>query len=218
MTCQRGRLLSCSRRSDLVRLLHGVKPFQVLSNGEQFRCHLARSLARGMTSEEAMPLVVMDEFTSVVDRNVAKIASAAINKGIRKGNLPCQFVAISCHYDITEWLAPDWVLDMATCELSRRSLRRPSIELEIHRCRVEAWRLFARHHYLAGTLAPQTRCYLATWTGEPVAFAATLPVISKKGHRRFSRNRHVTRLSGNWHRDAFCRCGGSAASRGRSAD
>ena len=164
-----------------------VKPFQVLSNGEQFRCNLARSLSEGMTSDRESPLVVMDEFTSVVDRNVAKIASAAINKGIRKGSLPCRFVAVSCHYDIAEWLAPDWVLDMATGELSRRCLRRPSIELEVHRCQLEAWRLFARHHYLAGTLAPQARCYLATWNGEPVAFAATLPVISKKGHRRFSR-------------------------------
>lgn len=164
-----------------------VKPFQVLSNGEQFRCNLARSLSVGMTSEGECPLVVMDEFTSVVDRNVAKIASAAINKGIRKESLPCRFVAVSCHYDIAEWLAPDWVLDMATGKLSRRCLRQPSIKLEIYRCRLEAWRLFARHHYLTGTLAPQARCYLATWQGEPVAFAATLPVITKKGHRRFSR-------------------------------
>ncbi len=168
-----------------------VKPFQVLSNGEQFRCNLARSLAIGLSREEdsesEVPLVVMDEFTSVVDRNVAKIASAAINKGIRKGSLPCRFVAVSCHYDIADWLEPDWVLDMATGELNRRRLRRPNIDLEIHRCTVEAWRLFARHHYLTGSLAPQARCYLATWQGEPVAFAATLPVIARKGHRRFSR-------------------------------
>ena len=59
-----------------------VKPYNVLSNGEQFRCDLARALARG---SDAGQLVVFDEFTSVVDRNVARVVSAAIAKGIRAG-------------------------------------------------------------------------------------------------------------------------------------
>ena len=133
-----------------------VKPYHVLSNGERFRCDLAKALSIGCqaagTSEQ--PLVVFDEFTSVVDRNVARVCSAAIAKGVRKGALPCRFVAVTCHYDIAEWLEPDWVLDMATGTLKRRRLRRPRIELEVHRCRVEAWRLFARHHYLSGSIAP----------------------------------------------------------------
>ncbi len=166
-----------------------VKPYGVLSNGEQFRCDLARALARACTHGKApeLPLVAFDEFTSVVDRNVARICSAAIAKGVRKGSLPCRFVAVSCHYDIAEWLEPDWVLDMATGHLTRRRLRRPNVELEVHRCRVAAWRLFARHHYLTGSIAPQAKCYLATWNGEPVSFAATLPIIGRKGRRRFTR-------------------------------
>jgi GNAT superfamily N-acetyltransferase len=136
---------------------------------------------------EIRPLVVFDEFTSVVDRNVARACSAAIAKGIRRGNIPCRFVAVTCHYDVAEWLEADWVLDMATATLTRRRLRRPRIELEIHRCGVGPWRLFARHHYLSGQLAPGARCYLATWNGEPVTFCATLPVIMKKNHRRFTR-------------------------------
>jgi GNAT superfamily N-acetyltransferase len=183
-----------------------VKPYCVLSNGERFRCDLARALAIGFQTqgcrmqdtgcgEETLPpasrilhpLIVFDEFTSVVDRNVAKVCSAAIAKGIRRGHIPCRFVAVSCHYDITEWLEPDWLLDMATCELSRRRLRRPAIELEIHRCRMAAWQLFKRHHYLSGSLAAGARCYLATWEGVPVNFCATLPVIARKNHRRFTR-------------------------------
>lgn len=180
-----------------------VKPYQVLSNGERFRCDLARALAAGLVgarNEERAasrstslldprnsPLVVFDEFTSVVDRNVAKVCSAAIAKGIRRGHLPCRFVAVTCHYDVAEWLQPDWVLDMAKCELQRRRLRRPTIELEIHRCQPAAWQLFKRHHYLSGSLAPGARCYLATWDGVPVNFCATLPVIAKKNHRRFTR-------------------------------
>ena len=45
-----------------------VKPYQVLSNGEQFRCDLARALAPVRLDRGG--LVVFDEFTSVVDRNV----------------------------------------------------------------------------------------------------------------------------------------------------
>jgi len=186
-----------------------IKPYGVLSGGERFRCDLARALAVGVNR-----LVVFDEFTSVVDRTVAKVCSAAIAKGIRRGHIGCRFVAVTCHYDVAEWLEPDWVLDMATQELQRRLtkamegfvvrgpssvatdhgprttdpwFRRPSIRLEIHRSRVEAWELFKRHHYLSAALAPQARCYLATWDGVPVHFCATLPVITKKNHRRFTR-------------------------------
>ena len=47
---------------------------------------------------------------------MAKVCSAAIAKGIRRGHLPCRFVAVTCHYDVAEWLEPDWMLDMATGE------------------------------------------------------------------------------------------------------
>lgn len=168
-----------------------VKPYHVLSCGEQFRCDLAKALSVANSAASApqpeLPLVVFDEFTSVVDRQVAKACCTAIAKSIRRGNIPCKFIAVTCHYDVAEWLEADWVLDMATGNLQRRRLRRPAIELEIHRCRMAAWQLFKRHHYLSGTLGTGSRCYLATWQGEPVTFCATLPVIPKKGHRRFSR-------------------------------
>jgi GNAT superfamily N-acetyltransferase len=50
-----------------------------------------------------------------------------------------------------------------------------------------AWELFKRHHYLTAGLAPQARCYLTTWNDTPVNFCATLPVIAKRNHRRFTR-------------------------------
>jgi GNAT superfamily N-acetyltransferase len=180
-----------------------VKPYQVLSCGERFRCDLARALSiadcglriadLGKTQsafqnpQSEIPLVVFDEYTSVVDRNVAKACSLAIAKGIRRGSIPCRFIAVTCHYDVAQWLEADWVLDMATGRLERRRLRRPTIHVEITRCSLAAWQLFARHHYLSGSLAPGARCYLATWNGEPVTFCATLPVITRKNHRRFTR-------------------------------
>ena len=80
-----------------------LKPYHVLSNGEKMRVDLAKSIL----SEKY--LIVFDEFTSVVDRTIAKTASAAIQKSIRKLNK--KFVAVSCHYDIVEWLEPDWIYD-----------------------------------------------------------------------------------------------------------
>ncbi len=199
-----------------------IKPYRVLSTGEQFRCDLARALAGakdGQTerqgdketrrpgdketlrenNDEVSPclpvslspclssVVVFDEFTSVVDRNVARVVSAAVAEGIRSGRIARRFVAVTCHYDVTEWLAPDWVIDMAAASFSRRCLRRPPIELEIFRCRRSAWRLFARHHYLSGQLAQYVRCFLALWEGEPVAFCATLSLIGRKNRWRISR-------------------------------
>jgi GNAT superfamily N-acetyltransferase len=123
----------------------------------------------------------------VVDRNVAKACSMAIAKGIRRDTIACRFIAVTCHYDVAEWLEADWVLDMATGRLDRRRLRRPTIDVEITRCRVAAWSLFAKHHYLSGSLAVGARCYLATWNGEPVTFCATVPIITRKNHRRFTR-------------------------------
>ncbi len=185
-----------------------IKPYRVLSNGERFRCDLARALARcfgrpagGQNAHHAdpapdlvpglndasQPLVVFDEFTSVVDRTVAKIGSAAVAKGIRGGKIGCRFVAVTCHYDVTDWLAPDWVLDMASKNFARRRLRRPAIKLAIFRCGSRAWRLFAKHHYLSGNLSPMARCYLALWNDEPVAFCAALPVIGRRNHWRVSR-------------------------------
>lgn len=80
-----------------------LKPYSVLSNGEKMRVDLARSIL------EQKDLIVFDEFTSVVDRNIAKIGSFAVQKTIRKLNK--KFVAVSCHDDILEWLEPDWVFD-----------------------------------------------------------------------------------------------------------
>lgn len=143
-----------------------VKPYHVLSNGERFRCDLARALLAGGK------LVAYDEFTSVVDRTVAKIGSAAVSKAIRKGKINRQFVAVTCHYDIVEWLEPDWVLDMATCQLARSQLRRPSIRLEIAPVHRSAWPLFRRHHYLSTVLSIAAKCFVAFWEDVPVAFSA----------------------------------------------
>lgn len=145
-----------------------VRPFKVLSNGEQFRVNMARTLA------ENKEIAVVDEFTSVVDRTVAQIGSAAIQKTVRKRNQ--KFIAVSCHYDIIEWLEPDWVFQPHTGELlvGRFLWRRPKIELKIKRVHSSAWQLFRKHHYLDTKLNPSAVCFCAFWNDVPVAFTAIL--------------------------------------------
>ncbi len=76
-------------------------PYAVLSNGQKFRADLARSLRDG---------AVIDEFTSVVDRNVARSASRAMRSHVDRVGLTGIVVA-SCHRDVIPWLRPDWAID-----------------------------------------------------------------------------------------------------------
>lgn len=80
-----------------------LKPYGVLSNGEKMRADLARALL------EEQEMVVFDEFTSVVDRDVAKTGSYAVSKAVRKNDK--KFIAVACHKDIIDWLEPDWIYD-----------------------------------------------------------------------------------------------------------
>lgn len=56
-----------------------LRPYAHLSNGEQFRAGLARLLC------ERPALAVVDEFTSTIDRRVARIGAGAFAKAWRRG-------------------------------------------------------------------------------------------------------------------------------------
>ena len=142
------------------------KPFNVLSNGERFRAEMARMLKDN---------AVIDEFTSVVDRNVAKSCSVSISKYIRKHDLK-NVVFASCHRDIVEWLEPDWVYDTDTQELSvGRSLwKRPKIKIDIYETTYKTWELFKKHHYLRSDINSACKCFIAFMDEVPVGFVGSL--------------------------------------------
>jgi GNAT superfamily N-acetyltransferase len=145
-----------------------LRPFHALSNGEQFRVTIARALA------EQEQLVVIDEFTSVVDRTVAKATSAAAARAVRsrKGQ---RFIALSCHYDIVEWLDPDWIYQPHLNAFDWRSLQgHPPVDLRVFRVDSQAWQLFRATHYLDTTLNRAAGCFVAYWHDVPVAFLAVL--------------------------------------------
>ena len=160
-----------------------LRPYGVLSNGEQFRVDLARTLVESSPDEP----IVVDEFTSVVDRQVAQIASHAVQKWVRRNDR--QFVAVTCHYDVVDWLQPDWVLEPANMNFQWRSVQpRPRLEVEIVPTPHRTWDLFAPFHYLTAELHRGARCYCLLVDGEPAAFGGVL-------HRPHPKTKNVKGLS-----------------------
>lgn len=79
---------------------------QELSNGERARLDLCMSLYCARESGIAL----IDEFSSVVNRDVAKSMSYALQRYVRQRGL--KVVICSCHFDIIEWLTPDYVFNL----------------------------------------------------------------------------------------------------------
>lgn len=125
-----------------------IRPAYTLSNGQRARAEAA--LAMISTDD----VVVIDEWTSVVDRTVGKIMSNCVQKFARKYNK--KVVLLACHYDIIDWLQPDFVIDCTTQTYTdRRSLprlREERIEFEIAECGRAAWKDFSKYHYLSEKL------------------------------------------------------------------
>lgn len=145
-----------------------LRPYAVLSNGEKFRADLARIIS------EAPAQVVVDEFTSVVDRQIAQIGALAFQKAWRRTG--GQAVLLSCHYDILDWLEPDWVFDTRSGEFQRGSLwRRPALELEVHETDSSYWSLFEPHHYLKLPKMVAARYFVGFINGEPVVHLGVAP-------------------------------------------
>lgn len=153
-----------------------LRPFPVLSNGEQFRANLARVIC------EAPEQVVIDEFTSVVDRQIARTGALSFSKAWKRTAGRC--VLLSCHYDIIEWLEPDWVFDTATGKYSGRGLwRRPELRFDLWETDWRYWPAFEVHHYLKLPRMIAASNYIAAIDGEPIAHVAVSPRPGMKDAR-----------------------------------
>jgi ABC-type ATPase with predicted acetyltransferase domain len=78
---------------------------QELSNGERARLDIAKAIydANG-------GVVLLDEYTSVVNRAAAKSMSHALQRYARQKGL--KIIIASCHFDIVEWLQPDYMFNL----------------------------------------------------------------------------------------------------------
>lgn len=200
-----------------------LRPYRVLSAGQQFRATLARAIAEAEArlrsassgadlscpteqgagilanedrrdnpvgsaeagwdkggasfssrlTSEASVLILIDEFSSVVDRMTARIGSHAAARAVRLRGL--HLIAASCHYDVIDWMQPDWTFEPHTGSFSwRRLWRRPPLSVAIARAPSATWELFRRHHYLDTGLSPAARCFVGRFDGQPAAFVAVL--------------------------------------------
>jgi GNAT superfamily N-acetyltransferase len=152
-----------------------LRPYGALSNGERFRADMARLVC------DAPAEVVVDEFTSVVDRQIAKFGALAFAKAWRRTK-GAKVVLLTPHYDVIDWLEPDWVFDTAIGEFKRgRGLwRRPSFELEIWQTNWRYWDEFEPHHYLKLPQMPASKCYVGVVEGERVCHMAMSTINAAK--------------------------------------
>jgi ABC-type polar amino acid transport system ATPase subunit/GNAT superfamily N-acetyltransferase len=147
-----------------------LKPYLVLSNGQKMRVDLARAIL------EDQDLFVFDEFTSVVDRNVAQIGSFAMQKAIRK--TAKKFIAVTCHFDVKDWLLPDWIFDTDTMtfqSLEGQKKNRPEIKFEVYQTGDKSvWKMFAKHHYLSHSHNNAANVYVAFVNDQIAGFISIL--------------------------------------------
>ena len=126
-----------------------IRPAYTLSNGQRARAEIALQI-----SNKDKSTIIIDEWTSVVDRTVAKVMSHCVQKHARKTQK--KIILCSCHYDVEEWLQPDWVID-CNKQLYKdwrgvRRNRKEKLEFEIGKADKSSWRYFSKYHYLSDKL------------------------------------------------------------------
>jgi GNAT superfamily N-acetyltransferase len=155
-----------------------LRPFAVLSNGEKFRAGLARLCINRLGE------VVVDEFTSVIDRQIARIGSLAFQKQWRRGNTGQKIVLLTPHYDVLDWLEPDWVFDTKDGRYERGRLRqRPKFTLDIQQVDQSYWKYFKPHYYLDLPMPIAARYFVGTVDGELACHVAVACKFEVKCYR-----------------------------------
>ncbi len=163
---------------------HWLQPYHTLSTGQKFRADMARVLLDSDYNRR-----VIDEFTSTVDRTVAKSISNAVQSYVREDDL--QIVLVTCHYDVAGWLEPDWVADLQREVVDQNPpFHRPEITVELKPVRRQAWEIFSDHHYLDNSIAQSSQCWVGFWNNEPVTFVGVL----HQPHRATDNFKRVTRI------------------------
>lgn len=158
-----------------------IRPAYTLSNGQKARADIALILAQQRSS-----VAVIDEWTSVVDRTVGAVMSHCVQKLVRRQKR--QIVLLSCHYDVVDWLNPDWVIDCNHQTFTdRRSLcrtfkRNQQLFFNVKRCDGSAWKFFSKYHYLSQKLPGGLTRYYGLWhNSEQIGFQAFANYVPQRG-------------------------------------
>lgn len=178
----------------LTSVPHWIKPVQTLSNGQRARAEAVLLLSSDQK------ITVIDEWTSVVDRTVAKAMSHCVQKYARRADK--KIILLSCHYDVIEWLNPDWIIDCNKSQFIDRRLLRPeerkrneTLRFELREVDRRTWKYFSRYHYLSERLpGGYIECY-GLFAGEDQigfqCFANYVPRKKKSDPMQMHSNRTV---------------------------
>lgn len=185
-TPERGEelLLACGLRS----IPTWFRTPHTLSNGEHHRFEMALSLDQGIN--------IVDEFTSVVDRDTAKSLALSIRRYYnRRGTTDPLYIA-SCHRDIIDWLDPEWVYDTDLQVLDNRRSpfrmgSRPELVLTIKGTSPEMWRYFSKYHYLDTSMSRSVHCYVLLLGDKPIGFHAAIHSTNRDIHSYWRGHRTV---------------------------
>jgi energy-coupling factor transporter ATP-binding protein EcfA2 len=177
-------LLSCGLRS----IPTWFRSPKTLSNGEFHRFEVALGLDKG--------IFIIDEFTSVVDRDTAKSLAYSIRKYFDKQVTHKVLYIASCHKDIIDWLDPEYVYDTDLQVLENRRLlhrisRRPTIIITIKSASSEYWKHFGKYHYLDTGMSKSAHCYVGFIGDKPVVFGAVIHGTSGTLHSYWRGHRTV---------------------------
>ena len=167
------------------------RPFGDLSNGEKFLATLARTLQ--CQTEEGEGVLLVDEFTSTLDRGLARTLCLSLAKYYRRCKHSRGLLLATCHYDVKQWLQPTWCFDTQSavfitdvqetgnannsfsleevqpddCSkcVADMWFKPPKLDLTIVECSHAMWEIFKDHHYLSGYVHVSARCFLAHCRG-----------------------------------------------------
>ena len=135
-----------------------IRPVKTLSNGQKARAEAALKMSTMKPGEVSL----IDEWTSVVDRTVAKVMSHCMHKFIKKNKYKA--VLLSCHYDVLEWLDPDWVIDCnRQVFIDRRQFseeerkKKEQLQFTVREVDRSSWKFFSKYHYLSDQV-PGGKC------------------------------------------------------------
>jgi len=114
---------SLSEASEALEAVHlnpqvAMRPVEYLSGGERERLCLAWGLAEWAAGRRET--LVIDEFTSLLDRQTGKIVARGVTDFVRSRPALRGLVLMSCHFDIVgrDLLEPDWTYECSSSRLA----------------------------------------------------------------------------------------------------
>jgi len=158
------------------------RPYHVLSTGEKHRADIAKSLKDGC---------IIDEFTSVCNRDLAQSISVGVRNVIDHYGYKNVVIA-TCHEDVINWLEPDWVANTLTRRLVEGRSERLSSDFRVLPCSTEAWSVFSDHHYLSSEINKSAHCWLLVNENNTICgFGSAIPFPSRDLRNAWREHRTV---------------------------